>query len=472
MAYRYVGKNIRPFSAITQNNYGRTIIYTNQNRIDKNNIVAELHKALVIHTQNATEIEYLDRYYRGDQPILYRSKVNRPEINNKVLVNLAYELVERKVAGICAEPIQYVLRGTDEVKSKEISQLNAIMESEDKQDCDIDICRWRSICGTAYRFVGNDDNKGVLLDESDFSLSCEDPRFTFIVYFPNGKPAFSCQIRKDNEGNNLYYCFTKGQYFIIRKDEVVKDGPNGNGEIPVIEYPNNSRRISDIEITITITDSLNVLSSDRINGVEQFVAAWVKFVNCEIDKETFQAMRQEGALVVKSNNGENRADVDVMTTELNQTESQVVFDDLLNRFLEIQGLANRQGNTGGDTGNAVSLRNGYHESGLREAIDEPIIKKSERMMLRIVLKRLQIKKKFTLMPSDVEIHINRDKLNNIMTKAEALQILLTCGIYPQTAIKTVGLFSDPEQVANDSKARMEILYPTTQPNIVETKVIE
>jgi hypothetical protein len=161
-----------------------------------------------------------------------------------------------------------------------------------------------------------------------------------------------------------------------------------------------------------------------------------------------------------------------MTTELNQTESQVVFDDLLNRFLEIQGLANRQGNTGGDTGNAVSLRNGYHESGLREAIDEPIIKKSERMMLRIVLKRLQIKKKFALMPSDVEIHINRDKLNNIMTKAEALQILLNCGIYPQTAIKTVGLFSDPEQVANDSKARMEILYPTTQPNIVETKVIE
>lgn len=472
MAYRYVGKNTRPFSAITHNNYGRTIIYTNQNRIDESNIVKELYNALVYHTQNATEIEYLDRYYRGDQPILYRSKVNRPEINNKVLVNLAYELVERKVAGICAEPIQYVLRGTDEVKSKEISQLNAIMESEDKQDCDIDICRWRSICGTAYRFVGNDDSKGTLLDESDFSLSCEDPRFTFIVYFPNGKPAFSCQIRKDNEGKNLYYCFTKGQYFIIQKDKVVKDGANGNGEIPVIEYPNNSRRISDIEITITITDSLNVLSSDRVNGVEQFVAAWVKFVNCEIDKETFQAMRQEGALVVKSNNGENRADVDVMTTELNQTESQVVFDDLLNRFLEIQGLANRQGNTGGDTGNAVSLRNGYHESGLREAIDEPIIKKSERMMLRIVLKRLQIKKKFALMPSDVEIHINRDKLNNIMTKAEALQILLNCGIYPQTAIKTVGLFSDPEQVANDSKARMEILYPTTQPNIVETKVIE
>ena len=114
MAYRYVGKNTRPFSAITQNNYGRTIIYTNQNRIDESNIVQEMDKALVFHTQNATEIEYLDRYYRGAHPILYRQKVNRPEVNNKVLVNLAYELVERKVAGICAEPFQYVLRGTDD----------------------------------------------------------------------------------------------------------------------------------------------------------------------------------------------------------------------------------------------------------------------------------------------------------------------------------------------------------------------
>jgi SPP1 family phage portal protein len=481
MAYRYVGKNTRPFSAITQNNYGRTIIYTNQNRIDENNIVQELEKALVYHTQNATEIEYLDKYYRGDQPILYRQKVNRPEVNNKVLVNLAYELVERKVAGICAEPIQYVLRGTDEKKSQEITELNAIVDSEDKQDVDIDICRWRSICGTAYRFIGNDDSKGRLLDESDFTLSAENPIYTFVAYHTNNKSAFSCQIRQDENNNEIYLCFTDAQWFVIKGGEIVEKGINGNGAIPVIEYPNNSRRLSDIEITISITDSLNVLSSDRINGIEQFVSAWVKFVNCEIDKETFLAMRQEGALVVKSNNGaENKADVDVMTSELNQTQSQVAFDDLFNKFLEIQGLANRESNTGGDTGNAVSLRNGHHESSLREAIDEPIIKKSERMSLRIILNRLRIKKGFTLMPSDIEIHINRDKLNNILTKSESLKILLDSGIHYKRAIKTVGLFSDSERVADESKERMEFLYPTKKTanapkeevNIVDNKAEE
>ena len=309
MAYRYVGKNTRPFSAITQNNYGRTIIYTNQNRIDENNIVKELNNALAYHTQNATEIEYLDRYYRGDQPILYRKKEVRPEVNNRVVMNLAYELVERKTAEMVAEPIKFVLRGTDDKKSEEISQLNVILETENKHDTDIDICRWRSICGTAYRFIGKNENKETM-DISDFDISCENPLTTFVVYYGNNKPAFSCQIREREDGKKVYNCFTDKQFFIIQGGKIIKKGINGNGAIPVIEYPNNSRRISDIEITSQITDAINTLQSDRINGIEQFVASWVKFVNCEIDAKTFSAMRDSGALVVKSNNGENKADVE------------------------------------------------------------------------------------------------------------------------------------------------------------------
>lgn len=464
MAYKYFGKNIRPFQAVCDCNFGRKIIKTNKSKINASNIVEELNKALAIHNKNAIEINYLDRYYRGDQPILYRKKVNRPEVNNKLVVNLAYELVERKVADICAEPIQYVLRGTDEKKSEEITELNVTMDSESKQEVDIEICRWRSICGTAYRFIGNDDGNGDLLDESDFSLSSEDPRYTFVVYYSNNKPAFSCQIREGENNETIYFCYTANEWFDIRDGKIFESGINGNRAVPVIEYPNNARRLSDIEITILITDGINKLQSDRINGVEQFVSAWIKFINCEIDKETFREMRQEGALVVKSNNGaENKADVDVMTNELNQTEGQVVFDDLFERFLSIQGLANRSNNnSGGDTGNAVNLRNGHYDAGLRTAINEPILKKSERMSLRIILNRLRINKGFTLMPSDIVIHINHNKLDNLLTKSEALKMLLEAGVDYKRAIKTVDLFSDSEAVALESKARMEYLYPTSE----------
>lgn len=474
MVYSYFGKNIRPFRAICDCNFGRRVIYTNKPRITANNIVEELGKALAIHRQNAIEIEYLDRYYRGDQPILYRKKINRPDVNNKLVVNLAYELVERKTADICAEPIQYVLRGTDDKKSQEITELNVTMDSESKQEVDIDICRWRSICGTAYRFIGNDNGNGDLLDESDFALFSEDPRYTFVVYHSNRRPAFSCQISEDDEDRTVYFCYTGREWFRIVDGEIIASGINGNGAIPVVEYPNNARRLSDIEITLPITDAINTLQSDRVNGIEQFVSAWIKFVNCEIDKKTFEEMRLQGALVVKSNNGDsNKADVDVMTNELNQTEGQVVFDDLFERFLSIQGLANRSNNnSGGDTGNAVELRNGHYDAGLRTAINEPILKKSERMSLKIILNRLRIKRGFTLMPSDIEIHINHNKLDNLLTKSEALKLLLEAGVNYKRAIKTVDLFSDSEAVALESKERMEYLYPTKAPIQQDNQVNE
>lgn len=462
--YKYFGKNIRPFTAICNCKFGRRVIYTNKSRITSENIVEELQKALSIHNENAREIEYLDRYYRGDQPILYRKKEVRPEINNKIVMNLAYELVERKVADICAEPIQYVLRGTDEKKANEILELNVTMDSEGKQDVDIEICRWRSICGTGYRFIGNDDGNGTLMDQSDFSLSAEDPQTTFVAYYNNKKPAFSCQIRQDEDNHDLYYCYTNQEWFIISEGKIVDSGINGNGAIPVVEYPNNSRRLSDIEISILITDAINTLQSDRINGVEQFVSSWIKFVNCEIDSETFHSMRQEGALVVKSNNGsDNKADVDVMTSELNQTEGQVVFNDLFEQFLNIQGLANRASvNTGGDTGVAVAYRNGHVDAGLRTAINEPVFKNAERMSLRIILNRLRINKGFQLTIGDIEIHINHNKQDNLLTKSESLKLLLDAGVDYKRAIKTVDLFSDPEQVAAESKDRMKYLYPEKQ----------
>lgn len=94
--YIYEGRNRRCFSAVCGNNFGRKIIYTNATEITADNIVDELNKALSIHRQNVDEITYLDRYYRGDQPILYRQKQNRPEVNNKIVENLALMIVETK----------------------------------------------------------------------------------------------------------------------------------------------------------------------------------------------------------------------------------------------------------------------------------------------------------------------------------------------------------------------------------------
>lgn len=474
--YQYFGKNIRPFRAVSDCRFGRRVIFTNQKRITAENVMEDLGKALPLHTQNSNEITYLDNYYRGDAPIYYRNKEIRPEINNMVHINLSMPLVEMKTSEMTGEPIQYVLRGTDESKSKEVAQLNTILENESKQAVDIEICRWRSICGTAYRYVGNDNGEGHLFDDSTFYLEACDPRDTFVVYYKNKKPAYSVQISVNEKGNTEYWIFTDSEWFCSDGKSILTKGLNGNATIPVIEYPNNERRLSDIEITISINDLIDTLASNRVDGIEQFVASFIKFVNCEIDEVLFRKMRKEGALVVKSNNGaENKADVDLLTQELNQTEAQSVMDDMFSKFLIIQGLANRQGNTGGDTQGAVELRNGHYDAEKRAELSEPIFKKAERQFLRLLLRRLRIDGVLDLNPQDLEVKISRSKMDNMLVKAQTLQILLGSGVNSARAIKTVGLFSDPEQVAVESADRMAILYPTEvteQPEQKPNEVIE
>lgn len=371
----YMQNNL-PFDEVVGGQYGRKVIVTRKNSINPNNIVVELANAIPKHGVNAREIDYLDNYYRGDQPILYREKKVRPEINNKIVENLAMYIVESKTSDMAGEPIQYVLRGTDKAKSEQIAKLNAIMLSEDKEYHDIELCRWRSICGTAYRFIGNDDGNGSLLDEADFYFEVCDPRDTFVVYHQNGNPAFGVMIREDEDGKTIYNVYTNRHFMVIKDSKVVSTAINGNGAIPIIEYPNNARRLSDIEITIGMTDAINTMASDRNNSIEQFVSSWIKFINCAIDEEMFAKMRQEGALVVKSNNGaENKADVDVITSELNQTEGQVAVSDLYEKMLVIQGLANRQTSSSGDTKGAVELRDGHYDSEKRAELSEPIFKR-------------------------------------------------------------------------------------------------
>lgn len=457
-------KNRKSFVDVCHKEFGRKVIYTNAKLIGESNIVQELGKALSKHWQNRREIDYLDRYYRGDQPILYRVKKVRKDINNKTVENHAFEIVEHKTAEMFAEPIQYVQKRAVDIVGDSVNQLNDMMDSEDKGDCDIEIGHWRSICGTAYRFVWNDAAAKLYLDEAPFGMSCEDPKDTFVVYSSNSghKAMFSCQLRKDEENQNYYFIYTNKEWFKIKGGKIVDSGKNGIRMIPVIEYPNNERRLSDLEIVINMLDQLNKIQSDRMNGIEQFVQALMKFINCKIDKDTFLEMLDLGAINVKCSQQGAKADVENMTAELNQEQTQIAKDDVYENILTVEGMPSREQNTGGDTGQAVYLRNGWDFAEQRAALGEPIFKKSERNFLRVVFSMLRIKDVMDMKLSDIEIKITRSKTDNMSVKANVLTLLLQAGIEPGVAIKTCNLWSDPQQVAIDSRPYTDAKYSPQQ----------
>ena len=452
-------QNRLPFTKVVGGRFGRYVIYTNASEITRENILEELSKALTTHNFNARAIRYLDGYYRGDQPILYRKKEVREEINNKVVENHAIEIVDSKVADIFGEPVQYAAHGDADMSVVDmIRDLNNYMDSEDKAMIDISHGKWASICGTSYVFVGNRNRMSPAFDEAPFYLKSENPADTFVCYFADDyTPAFSCQIRTDADGVDFYIIYTSLQWFRIADGVILESGINGNGMIPVIEYPNNERRLSDIEITITMTDELNKMQSDRMNGIEQFVQALMLFKNCEISENKFLEMCKMGALSIKTTTAGYDADVRMLTAELNQTQTQTAKDDVYKNLLIVQGKPGREEASGGDTGQAVVLRNGYYDEDKRAELRIPLFKKCERMMLRCVLNKLRVASdgKFDLKITDIDIKPKRSKLENMMVKAQVLQILHQIGVDDADALKTVNLFSDVTSVYAASKDRMQ-----------------
>lgn len=437
--------------------YGRKILYTDVETITAENIVKVVGDCIGNYYYNKTIIEYLWRYYKGDQPILYRLKVQNADITNKIVENHAYEIVQFKVGQTYGEPIQFISRKDDDVINKAVDELNDYLVDANKQEKDIKAGEWQSATGTSF--------KAVRFANGDipFQIVAPTPMNTCVIYNRSTEePVLAVQELKDEDGRWYKLCYTDSHSCKIQNGVSSEWKLHAFGSIPIVEFPNNHERISDIELVIGLLDAINNMQSNRMDGIEQFVQYWVKFVNCEIDQKTFEEMKMSHALTVKSNNKDNKADVEIMTQELNQSQCQVAKDDLLDNLQAILAIPNRESqNSGGDTQGAVSLRAGWDFSKTRAKQKDPIIKSAEKRLAIIILNILRVTgNDLKISPRDFDVQINHSPLDNLYTKTQALAQMLQSGINPRIAVETCGLWGDAEKVSLQSQPYFDALYKT------------
>lgn len=449
--------NKRSFNDLVRGCYGRKIAYTNVETITTENVVKVIGSCIGAFYWNKAAIKYLWDYYKGDQPVLYRTKILNEDILNKVVENHAYEIVQFKVGQTYGEPIQFISRKDDEAINKAVDMLNDFMADANKQEKDIKAGEWQSATGTSFKAIQPKDNSDI-----PFRIVAPTPMNTFVIYNENTEePILAVQEIKDEDGNWYKKAFSDTMSFRIVDSKVVESKLHTYGEIPIVEFPNNHERISDIELVIGMLDAINNMQSNRMDGIEQFVQSWIKFVNCEVDEEQFKKMKMNRALVVKSINKDNKSDVDIMTQELNQTQCQVAKEDLWDNTLSILAIPNKQGNTGGDTQGAVELRNGWDFSKTRAKLKDPVVKTAEKRLAMVVLNVLRIADNdLKLSVRDFDVQINHSPQDNMYTKAQTLTVLLQSGIHPLIAIKTVGLWGDAEKTFLLSKPYIDNIYKT------------
>lgn len=448
------------------------------------------------------------RYYKGEQPILNKEKKVRPDINNVVLENHAFEIVEFKKSNDFGEPVQYVQKGEKDAEqvNPELSLLNKFMESEDKSSLDNELSEWDCICGTSYRWVDTDTPLDE--DEAPFEMSIPDPRRTFVVY--------SSGIKKEQLFAGHYSWFSdttmseeidefssKYRIITIYTDEFMLEIKETNGNytiIPqtlkigeeetevdiyplvptgqrIIEYPLNSARIGLIELVITQLNALNKIKSDDIDGIDQFVQSLLVFINQDVSVKDVLELEEAGAIKVFTSEPGKPADVKLLTQQLLHSETKIVTDDIYNKILTILGIPRLNDKpSGGDTGQARLLGEGWTMAYQRAKQDDLNFKKSERKFLKLVLKickadiRENIDKIENLKISDIDIKIPRDKSDNLLVKAQALLNLLEAGVHPEIAFTVVGLFGDPHDVYQKSMKFQGEDFWKKMKNIAESKL--
>lgn len=458
--------NKQHFQDLVKGQYGRKIAYADFTEVTPGNILKLISEGVTCLNWNRSVIRYLHDYFKGDQPALYREKTVRDDINNPVVENHAYEIVAFKNAQTYGEPVQCVSTQNDEKTNKAVDSLNEFNRNANKAIADIQCGEWTSSVGMGYKAIQRVKNGLV-----PYRIISPSPMNTVIVYSSiTYEPLLSMQQFKDEKGEQYYQCFSDYLEYTYKNGKIVAESIHAFGGIPIVEYPNNADRISDIELVITMLDALNEISSNRVDSIAQFVQSWFRFINCEVDEESFLAMKMNGAIVVKSNNGTNSANVDLLQQELNQEGTQVGKDDILHNMQSILAIPNREGNTGGDTQGAVSLRNGWDFARQRANLKDPYVCVSDKRLNKVALNI--IRQEITPNPCDInelayDVHIVHSPTDNLLVKAEALEILLRSGIHPLVAIKVTGLWADSEKTYLQSKPYLEVLYKTIDTVIEE-----
>lgn len=459
---------------------GREEIRTTTRRITPQNVCTVLNKVLPAFQRNVRDIEYLYNYYLGVQPILNRVKLVRPDINNKICVNHAEEIVSFFNGYIFGDPIVYAGRSEEDC-SEEIQLLNAWNAENDKETGDIELGTWMNICGIGFEIAlpSNSVRSAETETNAPYLRRTLDPREAFVVYY-NGIekiPVMGVKVidtsNTDVEYTKLYCVYTEDSYYEI-PDTVVGSGqipmrmPNPIGLVPIVEYQANLARRGRLEPVIPIMDALNILASNRMDGIEQFIQSILLLRNIDLSGDDVEKLSMFGAIKYRDVDPSTPGEVRYITAELNQEGAQTLKEDLYQSLLIISGMPNRNGGySTSDTGQAVIYRDGFFSAEVKARETEKFYYRAEKNLLRVILKIVRDIQGFNAHLSNIDIKFTRRNYENTQAKAQVLTTMLgNDKIAPRLAFVYSGMFSDPEAAWKES---MDYYGEITAKAVTETE---
>ena len=466
---------------------GRTIIkanYTEEQFLSgtiadqAQKVIDVVKNSFDIHLQNQKDSAYLQDYIKGIQDIKDKTKLTRTDINHTSVENWAYAFVDWKKTYLLGKPIQYAPLG--DTSTQEMQILNKYVSYENKNLKDMYIYEDVLTCGRGFRY--NNSTKVTEEDEAPFEIINANVLNTEVVYSSGITGEQLCsyiqtdmqyitqefnpetnQMKDVVKPYNEVTVYTRKRMFVLEDKTgewiVTKSSPILLKEHLITEYYTNKYRISLIEIGKDIFDDINNVENYDLDDIESFVNAIMVFTNAEISKEGMDAIKEYGAVSIKSTD-QKKASVELLQSRLKSLDTQIFYLRKLSALHDILGVpqAQNNGTVDAETGKAMLTGQGFTSSSIRIEGEEEAFRCCDRNSLKVLLKickRSSDSEIKNLKTSEIDIKFNRDMNDNLLVKTQALNNLMTAMIPPEIANSVIGLFSDPVSVSEAQRKYMK-----------------
>lgn len=450
---------------LTQDEFNQDII---------NSLKKYISGAVGIHNLNVAEIKYLHKQYLGEQDILTeKRRYDASQINNVLVENHLWKLINFKVGFMYGNPLEYANTNTKKIDVDDMSYLNLYFKDVSKDSLDIKKAQDLYEFGIAYQLVipsrtGFDDGK------APFELYSLDVKDAFLVYSADtiSVPLFGVILshRKVNpsdlQPSLIYEIYLPNRKIEIRSGDnaVIKNVPQPYNYIPIQEFCLNEDRVGIIEVVLLLQNTINKNNSLQLDDFEQTVNSLIALLNQKVDDDFYEMikeLKQQRMIALTTNNPQAPADIKVINTPLDTNATSTFYERTIKAMYDISSVPQASGNvtSGGDTGQARLLGNGWEASQNQAQVDQTYLMRYERELLS---KIIWICKNTAGCPvqninaCDITIKFNINMSNNLLVKAEAMKMLNEIG-YPKKHILTfTGATSDVDGVGDAWERNVEL----------------
>ncbi len=454
---------------------GRRNLFVDVKEVNANNVVQIIESVKPDFLVNRMECDKLLVIESGVMP-LTRKKLIRPEIDVQTVDTVAHEIASFWESYVWGAPVALVQRGLRDSGSEEenrgIALLNECYDAENIGRKQRALGHFVEITGIGYTFI---DIKSDWVDgDSYFELETLDPRYAFVVrssVYADHRILLAVTFREDTQGNTYYTAFSKDYRFEIEGEAVKSVTVNPLHMIPIIEWERADDRMGVFEREIPEMNRCNLLLSDLANAAEGTVQ--VIWHGCDVvfphkidadGKETDEVERPTSGewILTESTKDGKQPFIKPLVVDCDYAGLLNSYKSAREMILERTCTPQRNDNSGGSTGSAMSEATGYSAAEQCANAEQLLMESSKMNEVRVALEAIKRSNKLVednplmkLRYMDCKPNVTRQKTYEMTVKTTALANMLSHGINGLHAIKSVAFFDDVAQVWEDSKDLIE-----------------